>query len=85
MILAMMFPLELGGVKLPWTHPIILSLFVLSVILLFLFVQVEKREAEPILPLEIFLKRDAVISFLILGLQSAAQMSVSTTIVHWAC
>ena len=81
-----MFPLELGGVRLPWTHPIILALFALSVVLLFLFVEVEKREAEPILPLEMFSKRDAVISFLILGLQSAAQMSVSTsTIVHWGC
>ena len=76
MVLALLFPIELGGTKLPWTHPIILSLFILSGILLFLFIRVERREEEPILPLEIFHRKDAVLSFLIMGFQTAAQISV---------
>jgi hypothetical protein len=77
MVLALLLPIELGGAKLPWTHPIILSLLTLSGILLYLFIFVERREEEPILPLEIFHRRDAVLSFLIMGLQMAAQISVN--------
>lgn len=76
MILAFLLPIELGGVKLPWTHPITISLFGLSIFLIVLFIAVEKRQEEPILPLEIFHRRDAVLSFLILGLQTAAQLGV---------
>lgn len=82
-ILALLLPIELAGTKLPWSHPIILSLLVLSGVLLFVFVAVEKRQEEPILPLEIFHKRDAVLSFLILGFQTAAQLGVCLTHLSW--
>ncbi|KAK3305409.1 major facilitator superfamily domain-containing protein [Chaetomium strumarium] len=75
-ILALLLPVELGGVKLPWSHPAIAALFIASVALLVVFVAVEKRQEEPILPLEIFHRRDAVFSFLILGLQLAAQLGL---------
>ncbi|KAH6623799.1 major facilitator superfamily domain-containing protein [Chaetomium tenue] len=75
-ILALLLPIELGGVKLPWSHPAIITLFSLSPVLLFVFVAVEKRQAEPILPLEIFHRRDAALSFLILGFQIAAQLGL---------
>jgi hypothetical protein len=76
MVLALLLPIELGGAKLPWSHPLILALFLLSPLLLLVFVAVEKRQVEPILPLEIFHRRDAVLSFAILGLQCAAQLGV---------
>jgi hypothetical protein len=75
-ILALLLPIELGGVKLPWSHPAIFALFGLSAVLLFGFVLVETRQEEPILPLEIFHRRDAVFSFAIIGLQTAAQLGV---------
>ncbi|KAK0610573.1 major facilitator superfamily domain-containing protein [Bombardia bombarda] len=75
-VLALLLPTEIGGVRLPWSHPIIVGLFALSLVLLFLFIEVEKRQEEPILPLEIFHKRDAVLSFLIAGLQTAAQLAL---------
>ncbi|KAL2137841.1 hypothetical protein VTI28DRAFT_8005 [Corynascus sepedonium] len=75
-ILAFLLPIEIGGVRLPWSHPAILVLFGLSPVVLFLFIAVEKRQKEPILPLEIFHRRDAVLSFAILGLQTAAQLSL---------
>lgn len=77
-ILTLLLPIELGGAKLPWTHPIIFTLVALSAVFLFVFILVEKRAKEPILPLEIFHKRDAVFSFLILGFQLAAQLGVRT-------
>lgn len=76
MILAFLTPTELGGVHLPWSHPIIISLFAASIALLALFIWVEKRAAEPIIPLEIFHKRDAVLSYLVMGVQTAAQVGV---------
>ncbi|KAK1833433.1 major facilitator superfamily-domain-containing protein [Podospora conica] len=76
MILSLLVPIELGGVKLPWSHPLIAALFALSGFLLYLFVVVERRAEEPILPLEIFASRDAVLSFSIMGLQLAAQLSL---------
>ncbi|KAL2151481.1 hypothetical protein VTH82DRAFT_6579 [Thermothelomyces myriococcoides] len=75
-ILAFLLPIELGGVKLPWSHPAIVSLFCLSFVLLSIFVAVEKRQDEPILPLGIFQRRDAVLSYAILGLQVAAQLGL---------
>ncbi|KAL1835490.1 hypothetical protein VTJ49DRAFT_6627 [Mycothermus thermophilus] len=75
-ILAFLLPVELGGGRLPWSHPLVLGLFSLSPVLLVFFIGVEERQPEPILPLEIFRLRDAVISYLILGLQSAAQVGL---------
>ncbi|KAK1763022.1 major facilitator superfamily domain-containing protein [Phialemonium atrogriseum] len=75
-ILALLFPLELGGVHIPWTHPLVFSLFAASVVLLALFVFVEKRAPEPIIPLEIFHQRDAVMSYLVMGLQGSAQIAM---------
>lgn len=81
MILAFLVPTELGGDHLPWGHPIIIILFASSIVLLMVFIAVEKRTEEPIIPLEIFHNRDAVLSYLILGLQGAAQIGVRTRLV----
>jgi hypothetical protein len=76
MVLSLLVPIELGGVTLPWFHPVISALFALTGVLLYFFIVVERRAEEPILPLEIFASRDAVLSFSIMGLQLAAQLSV---------
>lgn len=76
LVLALLLPLELGGVNVPWSHPLIFVLLGASAILLVLFIAVEKRQAEPILPLEIFHSKDAILSFLILGFQTAAQLGL---------
>jgi len=76
-ILFFLLPLELGGVKLPWTHPLIISLLSASVPSLLLFLSWERRVAEPIIPLGIFHQHGAVSSYLIMMLQVAAQLGVS--------
>jgi hypothetical protein len=77
LILAFMLPMEIGGTKIPWSHPLISSLFALAAILLFFFVLTEKWWAkQPILPLQLFERRDIVASFFIMALQVAAQIGV---------
>jgi MFS family permease len=76
MILLFLLPTELGGKHFPWTHPLIPSLFAGSIGLLALFVWVEKRAAEPIIPLEIFHNKDAVLSYAVTFLQTGAQVGV---------
>jgi EmrB/QacA subfamily drug resistance transporter len=45
---------DLGGSVLPWNSPVLLSLGLGSVLLLIAFVLVERRAAEPVLPLRLF-------------------------------
>jgi EmrB/QacA subfamily drug resistance transporter len=45
---------DLGGNLLPWTSPMLLGLSLVAVLLLVAFVGIERRAAEPILPLRLF-------------------------------
>ncbi len=78
-ILTLMFPLEIGGAKIPWTHPLIFVLFGSGSVLLALFLATEAWWAkEPIFPLLLLRKRDVVASYFVAGTQVAAQLGVST-------
>jgi MFS family permease len=82
-ILAFLFPLEIGGVRVPWSHPLIGGLLGSSIAfaILFLFSQAYIAK-EPIFPLELLTKKDVVASIIISGCQSAAQMSVRVSVPH---
>ena len=83
MTLFFLLPIEIGGVKLPWSHPVISVLFGLSVVLAILFIMTEAWWAkEPIFPLQLLRQRDAVASYLIMGFQVAAQLGVSAQLIH---
>lgn len=43
-----------GGTEYPWSSPVILGLFVASAVALAIFIRVESRAAEPIIPLRLF-------------------------------
>ncbi|KUI26663.1 MFS transporter [Mycobacterium sp. IS-1742] len=43
-----------GGAEYAWTSPVIIGLFVASAVALAVFIQVERRAAEPILPMRLF-------------------------------
>ncbi|EKG14361.1 Major facilitator superfamily [Macrophomina phaseolina MS6] len=79
-ILFLMLPLELGGQKLPWSHPMIFVLGGLAVVTGVFFVQAEKRAKEPVFPLGLFKVKDFVISFTVFGLQMGAQSSMMFTV-----
>lgn len=74
-----MLPVEIGGTKIHWTHPLIFVLFGGGTLLLALFLATEAWWAkEPIFPLVLLRQRDVIASYLIMGCQVAAQLGVST-------
>lgn len=78
LILSLLLPLEIGGIIIPWSHPVIPTLVFSAMVFLGAFILVEQRWAkDPVLPLEIFSNKDAVLSIGIMGLQVAAQAGVS--------
>ncbi|KUJ07478.1 MFS general substrate transporter [Mollisia scopiformis] len=69
--------LELGGKRMPFTHPTILFLLGASLVAGNLFLLVEGFWAkEPIFPLRLMLSRDVVASYINLGFQTGAQMAM---------
>ena len=48
---------DLGGVTYAWSSPIVLALMAVSVVTLVAFIAVERRAAEPVLPLRLFANR----------------------------
>ena len=73
-----MIPLEIGGEKIPWRHPLIFLLFGAGTVLLLLFLGTEAWWAkEPIFPLVLLRHRDVVASYIVMGCQLAAQIGVS--------
>ena len=75
---ALLLALLEGGVLWPWLSPVSLALFVAAVLLLVAFVAVERRAAEPVLPLWVFGHRvvggamlvSLVVGVMLLGLTS---------------
>lgn len=76
-ILAFLLPIEIGGSKVPWTHPLIFILFGAAIVLGGLFAATEEWWAkEPIFPLELLKHRDIVLTYMITGAQVAAQLGL---------
>lgn len=73
-----MLVLDLGGKKLQWKGPALLTLIALSAFLGILFVLVEAYwTEEPVFPIRLMLHQDVLTSYLIAGLQIGAQTGVS--------
>ncbi|EYB30290.1 hypothetical protein FG05_07720 [Fusarium graminearum] len=76
-IMAFLLPFEIGGSNVPWSHPIIPSLFVASLIFGGFFILFEGRWAkEPIFPLDLLRIRNVVLGYVISGTQCAAQLGL---------
>ncbi|QKD58023.2 major facilitator superfamily domain-containing protein [Fusarium oxysporum Fo47] len=77
-VLAFMVPLEIGGQKIPWSHPLVPILAAAGVILSVAFVLVESRWAkEPIFPLRLLRSGDVTKTYLIAFGQAAAQLGTN--------
>ncbi|KAL1615332.1 hypothetical protein SLS54_009113 [Diplodia seriata] len=80
-ILLLMFPLELGGQKIPWSHPLIPILLGSAIVTGTLFIHFERRAgSSSVLPLAIFRSRDTSIALVIMALQVAAQGGMMFTV-----
>ncbi|OAA57552.1 multidrug resistance protein [Niveomyces insectorum RCEF 264] len=75
-LLAFLVPMEIGGVKVPWSAPLVPGLFAASAVLLVLFVRAERRATDPVVPLTLFRLRDANLSIAIQMCQMAAQLGL---------
>ncbi|KAF2727601.1 MFS general substrate transporter [Polyplosphaeria fusca] len=76
-ILSFLLPLEIGGVDVPWSHPIIPIFFASGAVFAAFFCATEAWVAtEPIFPLELLKMREVIASFVIMGAQIAAQMGM---------
>jgi MFS family permease len=84
-ILSFLFPLEIGGNRLPWHHPLVLGLLGGACLFAALFVLIEDKWArEPVIPLLLFRKKDIVLSMVVMACQIGAQTGVrfSTGVEH---
>ncbi|KAI1127072.1 major facilitator superfamily transporter [Nemania abortiva] len=76
-ILFILFPVEIGGVKVPWTHPIIFSLLGIGIVVLSVFVINESRWAEvPAFPVKLMKNRDIFLPYVAICCIAAAQTSL---------
>jgi MFS family permease len=79
-ILSFMIPLEIGGQKIAWTHPLIVGMVVAGILLTCAFVIVETQWAQdPILTMSIFTRPGVTITFAFTVFQLAAQTGVGST------
>lgn len=76
-ILAFLVPIEIGGTKVPWTHPVIFVLFSTAIVFAGLFAATEEWWAEePIFPLDLLRHRDIVLGYVVSSAQAAAQLGL---------
>lgn len=79
-IVPLMLALNWGGINYPWSSGIIIGLFMVSVIMFFLFIFVEKNASEPVIPMELFENRVVSVSSIVAVMQGAAFFPVVTFI-----
>ncbi|KAI1384976.1 MFS general substrate transporter [Hypoxylon trugodes] len=80
-LLSILLPLRIAGQKVPWTSPIVPSLFGLGAVLLALFAVTEARWAkEPIFPLRLLRNRGMVLGYVIMVCQTAAQVGMMLSV-----
>jgi len=76
-ILSFMIPLEIGGQKIAWTHPLIIAMVIGGALLSSAFFIVETKWAQdPILSMGIFTQPGVTITFAFTAFQMAAQTGV---------
>lgn len=82
-LLSLMLPLEIGGQKVPWSHPAIFVLATTGLLMLGIFITAETRWAkEPIFPLRLLTSRDALLCYCITGCTLAAQSGVRAAVIR---
>ncbi|KAI0876425.1 major facilitator superfamily transporter [Hypoxylon argillaceum] len=76
-ILLLLLPVEMGGVKVPWTHPAIFGLLGAGVLVLGVFVVNEARWAqEPAFPFKLMKNRDILLPYVAICCIAGAQTSL---------
>ena len=82
-ISALLYALLSGGPDHPWSSPLILSLLIGSVIVLCLFVWIESRSNEPMLPLSLFRMRMISVANVVSLMSGAVMIAITTYMPLW--
>src|SRR6202165_3961190 len=69
-VVPLLLALSWGGNDYPWTSPVIVGLFTIATIMLIIFILVERRAPEPIIPLSLFTNSVVTTSVLALTLMA---------------
>ncbi|KAI5924218.1 MFS general substrate transporter [Camillea tinctor] len=76
-VLLFMLPLEIGGIKVPWTHPLVGGLFGAGLATLCIFIANEAWWArEPAIPVRLLKHREILASYFIIACISGAQTAL---------
>ncbi|KAF9147135.1 hypothetical protein BG015_011276 [Linnemannia schmuckeri] len=73
-VLCLLLPLAWGGTTYPWNSGVIIASLIVSALLVTALVLVERRAAEPILPMNLFLNREVVCLISVIGLMGVVFM-----------
>lgn len=85
-IVGFLLVLDIGGQRLPWTHPLVWIIFAAASGFAILFVLIEAYVArEPIFPLRLIAHRDVITAYFVTALQGAAQFAVQLTLLKKLC
>ena len=79
-VVSIMLALSWGGAQYPWDSLLIIGLFVFSAVMLLLFIFIESRVEEPILPLGLFKNQIVAISIIVAFLSSFVMFANATFI-----
>jgi len=79
-VATLILALTWGGVDYAWSSPMIIGLLAFSVIMLIIFILIENRAAEPIIPLTLFKNRVVVVSAIVSLFMGASFFPVVTFI-----
>ena len=79
-VVPIMLALSWGGAQYPWDSLLIIGLFAFSVVMLLLFIFIESRVAEPIIPLGLFKNQIVAISIIVAFLSSFVMFANATFI-----
>lgn len=84
MLSLLLVPVLIDNQGLPWSSPVIISLLVLFVVLTALFLRIEAKVKEPIIPLNLFRNRNIVVMSLLVFLLMLGVMGGTSTFPFFA-
>jgi len=79
-VVPIMLALSWGGAQYPWDSLLVIGLFVFSAVMLLLFILIESRVEEPIIPLGLFKNQIVAISIIVAFLSSFVMFATTTFI-----
>lgn len=83
-IVSLLLILDIGGIKIPWQRPSMISLILLCILFATIFCYVELNVAtEPIFPLRLLKNRNVTLSYIIIFFETAAMLGTTSKVASY--